>query len=295
MHFSDVEVGKQLIVGNGTYYNALSTGKSFFGLGRNVIRGSGYIEGPFLVGNADQYDVVVATTMIGRDVNEESNNPSRSLHVKGNTRLEGDKDTVDALTVSGGDVHTARFYGTEHTNAVYIDGDLYVSGSTDTGNKGRLASRFATADAKPKPFDLVHPTKEGYRLRYACIEGPEVGVYCRGRVKNDTEIVLPEYWRNLVHVDSISVQLQPIGAHQDIIVKRWDEEKIYLQAKPGFPINCFYHVYAERKDINPLIVEYKGDSWEDYPDPNFNPEKVDEDKRTYTDPRFAGPQNTFTG
>ena len=78
MHFSDVEVGKQLIVGNGAYYNALSKGKSFFGLGRNVIRGSGYIEGPFLVGNADQYDVVVATTMIGRDVNEESNNPSRS-------------------------------------------------------------------------------------------------------------------------------------------------------------------------------------------------------------------------
>ena len=179
MHFSDVEVGKQLIVGNGAYYNALSKGKSFFGLGRNVIRGSGYIEGPFLVGNADQYDVVVATTMIGRDVNEESNNPPRSLHVKGNTILLGDKDTQDALTVSGGNLHTARFYGNEHTNAVRIEGDLYVSGATDTGNKGRLASRFATADAKPKPFDLVHPTKgQGHRLRYACIEGPEVGVYC---------------------------------------------------------------------------------------------------------------------
>ena len=223
--------------------------------------------------------------MIARDLNEESNNPSRSLHVKGNTFLEGDGGTANGLYVSGG----------SSVDAVYIQGDLYVSGSTDTGNKGRLASRFATADAKPKPFDLVHPTMEGYRLRYACIEGPEVGVYCRGRVKNDSEIVLPNYWRDLVHVDSISVQLQPIGAHQDIIVKRWDEEKIYLQAKAGFPINCFYHVYAERKDINPLIVEYKGDSWEDYPDPNFNPEKVDEDKKTYTDPRFAGPQNTFTG
>ena len=278
MHFSDVEVGKQLIVGNGTYYDTL-------GLGEKVIRGSAYVEGPFLVGDAKSFGGVVATTMIARDVNEESNDPRRSLHVKGNTQLQGDGGTPHGLLVSGG----------SSVNTVYIDGDLYVAGSTDTGNKGRLASRFATADAKPKPFDLVHPTKEGYRLRYACIEGPEVGVYCRGRVKNDTEIVLPEYWRNLVHVDSISVQLQPIGAHQDIIVKRWDEEKIYLQAKAGFPINCFYHVYAERKDINPLIVEYKGDSWEDYPDPNFNPEKVDEDKRTYTDPRFAGSQNTFTG
>ena len=279
MHFSDVEVGKQLIVGNGTYYDAL-------GLGAKAIRGSAYVEGPFLVGDAKSFGKVVATTMIARDVNEESNNPSRSLHVKGNTRLEGDGGTPHGLLVSGG----------SSVDAVYIQGDLYVSGSTDTGNKGRLASRFATADAKPKPFDLVHPTKgQGHRLRYACIEGPEVGVYCRGRVKNDTEIVLPNYWKDLVHVDSISVQLQPIGAHQDIIVKRWDEEKIYLQAKAGFPINCFYHVYAERKDINPLIVEYKGDSWEDYPDPNFNPEKVDEDEKTYTDPRFAGPQNTFTG
>ena len=41
MHFSDVEVGKQLIVGNGTYYDTL-------GLGRKAIRGSAYIEGPFL-------------------------------------------------------------------------------------------------------------------------------------------------------------------------------------------------------------------------------------------------------
>ena len=296
MHFSDVEVGKQLIVGNGTYYNALSTGKSFFGLGRNVIRGSGYIEGPFLVGNADQYDVVVATTMIGRDVNEESNNPSRSLHVKGNTRLEGDTDTNEALTVSGGDIHTARFYGSQHTNAVYIDGDLYVSGSTDTGNKGRLASRFATADAKPKPFDLVHPTKgQGHRLRYACIEGPEVGVYCRGRVKNDTEIVLPNYWKDLVHVDSISVQLQPIGAHQDIIVKRWDEEKIYLQAKAGFPINCFYHVYGERKDVNPVLVEYQGNSRYDYPDPNFSEDSgIPVEERNYTDPNYLYPRNTIT-
>ena len=293
MHFSDVEVGKQLIVGNGAYYNALSKGKSFFGLGRNVIRGSGYIEGPFLVGNADQYDVVVATTMIARDVNEESNNPPRSLHVKGNTILEGDKDTVDALTVSGGDVHTARFYGTEHTNAVRIEGDLYVSGAIDGGNKGRLASRFSTADAKGKTFDIINPTKkEGYRLRHACIEGPEVGVYHRGRLKNDTEIVLPYYWKDLVHTDSITVQLQPIGAHQDIIVKRWDAEKIYLQAKPGFPINCFYHVYAERKDINPLIVEYEGDSWKDYPDPNYT--TIEESERIFNDPQYAGSRNTIT-
>ena len=279
MHFSDVEGGKQLIVGNGTYYDTL-------GLGRKAIRGSAYIEGPFLVGDAKSFGGVSATTMIARDVNEESNNPPRSLHVNGNAQILGDSGTQNALYVTGG----------SSVDSVYIQGDLYVTGSTDTGNKGRLASRFAAADASPKPFDIRHPSKKEWRLRYACIEGPEVGVYYRGRLKNDNEIVLPNYWKDLVHVDSITVQLQPIGAHQDIIVKRWDDEKIYLQAKPGFPINCFYHVYAERKDINPLIVEYQGDSWKDYPDPNFNPDTAPdpEDPNRFNDPDYRGNRNTIT-
>ena len=130
---------------------------------------------------------------------------------------------------------------------------------------------------------MEHPSKgEGYRLRYACIEGPEVGVYCRGRVKNEKVIRLPAYWKDLVRVDSITVQLQPIGAHQDIIIKRWDEEYVYLQSQGGLPINCFYHVYGERKDVNPLVVEYEGDTWKDYPDPDYN------------DPQFTKSVNTRT-
>ena len=85
-----------------------------------------------------------------------------------------------------------------------------------------------------------------------------------------------------MHINSITVQLQPVGAHQDIIVKRWDDEKVYLQAKGGMPIDCFYHVYAERKDINPLVVENTGENLEDYPDPKSD------------DPQYAG-QNTITG
>ena len=104
------------------------------------------------------------------------------------------------------------------------------------------------------------------------------------------------YWKDLVNVDSISVQIQPIGAHQDIIVKRWDDEFVYLQAQGGLPINAFYHVYGERKDINPLIVEYEGDSWKDYPDPNFNPETAPdpEDPNRFNDSQYRGLPNTVT-
>ena len=212
----------------------------------------------------------------------DSNQPSiLSLFVDGNTRLRGDNQSDYGLEVSGG----------KSVNSVYIHGDLYVSGSTDTKEKGRLASRFAAADASPKPFDLKHPTKgDGHRLRYACIEGPEVGVYYRGRLTGSNRIELPYYWKDLVHAESITVQLQPIGVTQKIIIMDFDNEKIILSGN----IDCFFHVYGERKDINPLITEYEGDSWKDYPDPNFNPDKVDEDERTYNDPRFDGPPNTIT-
>ena len=181
--FDEVWVNNgQLVVGDNNINPPDALGK---GAGR--VRHSAYIEGPLQVGNANEFSVAEGTVMIGKDGNT---NAPVSLYVKG-----------------------------DGTNAVYIDGDLYVSGDTDTGNKGRLASRFATADAKPKPFDMEHPSKgEGYRLRYACIEGPEVGVYCRGRVKNEKVIRLTAYWKDLVRVDSITVQLQPIGAHQDIII-----------------------------------------------------------------------------
>jgi hypothetical protein len=214
-------------------------------------------------------------------------NIQHTLWVKGNQRIQGDSQSSHGLSVSGG----------SSVDTVYIRGDMYVTGKVDCDNKGRLASRFSSADARPKPFDIQHPSKgEGHRLRYACIEGPEVGVYCRGRIRNEKVIGLPKYWKDLVHVESISIQIQPIGAHQDIIVKRWDDEFVYLQSNGGLPINAFYHVYAERKDINPLIVEYEGESWKDYPDPNFNPDTAPdpEDPNRFNDPQYRGLKNTVT-
>ena len=137
-----------------------------------------------------------------------------ALNTRGNVTIEGDGGTANGLWVTGG----------ASVDSLYVQGDVYVTGKVDCGNKGRLASRFSSADARPKPFDIQHPTKgEGNRLRYACIEGPEVGVYCRGRLRNQTQIGLPYYWKDLVNIESISVQIQPIRAHQDIIVKRWDD------------------------------------------------------------------------
>ena len=263
MHFSDVEVGKQLIVGNGTYYDAL-------GLGGKAIRGSAYIEGPFLVGDAKSFGEVVATTMIARDVNEESNNPSRSLHVRGDIKTEGDGANAAHVLISG----------TSNADALVVEGNQTIN-SGDLHDSHLRANTFAglvgTGGAFSgssinvqgwKGFDIVHPSKKGHRLRHICLEGPEGGVYIRGKVKNNKEILLPDYWKDLVDINSITVQLQPIGAHQDIIVKRWDAEKVELQSKPGIPIHCFYHIFAERIDGEQLVVEYKGETPDEYPGDN---------------------------
>jgi len=250
------------------------------GIGEEKIDHSAYIQGNTQIGKPDAFSSAAATLMVGR---EDTKGTPNAIETRGNVDIIGDGGTSNALYVSGG----------SGANTVHIIGDLYVSGSTDSGNKGRLASRFASADSKPKPFDIKHPSKDGWRLRYACIEGPEVGVYHRGRVRNEKIIKLPDYWKDLVDVESISVQLQPIGSHQDIIVKRWDDEFIYLQAQGGMPVNCFYHVYAARKDVNPLYVEYQGESWKDYPDPNFNPETAP-DTPNYNDPNYRPKRNTIT-
>ncbi len=254
------------------------------GIGEEKIDHSAYIEGNTQIGKVDAFSSATATLMVGR---EDTKGTALSTNIKGNLQVDGDGGTANALLISGG----------SSIDTVHVIGDMHVTGSVDCLSKGRLEARHKVADGlPPKPFDIQHPTKgEGWRLRYVSLEGPESAVFCRGRVKNEKIIKLPDYWKDLVHEDSISVQLQPIGHHQNIIVKRWDSEFIYLQGQGGGPVNCFYHVYAERKDVNPLLTEYEGNNRYDYPDPNFvEDSQIPIEERNFTDPNYKFPRNTYT-
>ena len=286
--FDDLKAGGQLRVGSGAICPPIKEGD-------NKINGSMHAEGPVVFGDPGAEASNRATLIVNRTDNDDDDcdNANRSVWVNGNTYINGDDGSEDALFVDQRNTKHGVYVlgGGIGNEALYINGSVFVTGTVDCLSTGRLEDRHKEADGKPKPFDIPHPTREKHRLRYACIEGPEVGVYVRGRVKNEKVIILPKYWKDLVHEESITVQLQPIGAHQDIIIKRWDDEKIYLQARGGMPINCFYHVYAERKDINPLIVEYEGEECFDYPDPNYG---RGVENPVYNDPEFAGPPNTIT-
>lgn len=211
----DSAVGGQMMVGAGV--------PKALGLGKNKINGSGYVEGPLQTGRAGAHNTCKATLMVGPLANPDAKvTPLYSLWCRLYSRFQNFV-RVDTLLKS-----------------TFIEAKVV---------------RTKILQASIKNFVIPHPTKEGKQLVHTCLEGPENGVYVRGRLLNKTEIELPEYWTNLVDESTITVSLTPIGAHQDIIVKRIGDNKVYLQARPGIPVNCFYHIFGTRKDVPKLITE----------------------------------------
>lgn len=148
-----------------------------------------------------------------------------------------------------------------------------ITGTGDINISGRVTASQVTASGvtltSRKPFDIPHPTKSGHRLRHVCLEGPESGVYYRGRLTNSNVIELPDYWVGLVDPETITVTLTQIGSSQDLIVEKieWGK-KIIIKSGNASAIDCYFMVNGERKDGEKLIVEYQGVSIDDYPGDN---------------------------
>jgi hypothetical protein len=144
-------------------------------------------------------------------------------------------------------------------------GNINISG---TVTAAEVSAGGVTLTSR-KPFDIPHPTKEGWRLRHVCLEGPESGVYYRGRLTNSNVIELPSYWKGLVDPESITVTLTQIGSSQDLIVEaiEWGQ-RVVIRSGNGTSINCYFLIHGERIDGEKLIVEYEGKSIDDYPGDN---------------------------
>jgi hypothetical protein len=109
--------------------------------------------------------------------------------------------------------------------------------------------------ATNKSFVINHPTKSGMKLRYGSLEGPENGVYVRG-ISTSHIIDLPDYWLGLVDYNTITVHLTPIGKNNSHYFLKCEDNKVYIGISLFKKINCFYSIWAERKDIPKLTVEY---------------------------------------
>jgi hypothetical protein len=180
--------------------------------------------------------------------------------------LNGSSTSLVTLERSTGPIPTFNIEA-DQTN---FSGDVDVVG-TVTANSfaGAAWSNLISDVNSKKSFDISHPSKEGYRLRYICVEGPEAEVYFRGKLIDSNTIELPDYWKDLVDIETVGVTLTPIGFYQELFVEKieWGT-KIIVKNNAGGAVNCSYVVYGERKDVDKNISEYQGASPNDYPGDN---------------------------
>lgn len=165
--------------------------------------------------------------------------------VSGFSGFKGPSDTIEAIN----DTTTSALYpvmvaaaGVPSTAKVST-GKIYFNAVTGT--------IYATS----KSFNIPHPTKPGKKLIYGSLEGPENGVYLRGRLKGST-IELPEYWSILVDISTTTVQLTSIGVFQKLFVKNINETSIIIDIEndTSANIDCYFTVFAERRDIDKLQI-----------------------------------------
>lgn len=178
-------------------------------------------------------------------------NVTGNVNVVGNITATGDIKAIGDLKCTG--------------NFTFV-GPMNLTGLGDVAAKVLAVETVANGK---KGFDIPHPSKDGHRLRYICLEGPDAEVYLRGKLKGDNTIELPHVWRDLVDLESIGVTLTPIGCYQELFVEKiqWGTQ-ITVKNNLSGPINCSYVVYGTRKDTQRNIPEYEGLTIDDYPGDN---------------------------
>jgi hypothetical protein len=166
-------------------------------------------------------------------------------------------------SVSNGVVYVGN-YSTTYEPPYGITGALYFN-NTYEGASGLQVSDGSTWSSV-KSFVIDHPDDTEKYLVHGCLEGPEAGVYYRGKAEitngEFVEIKLPTYVKKLA-VD-LTVQITPIYEGKKIMtVLSATEVKDNVFSVHGD--NCKFHwtVFGQRASINVEVdksaVNIKGD------------------------------------
>jgi hypothetical protein len=166
------------------------------------------------------------------------------------------RNSTDTGTVVIDNSGNTGISNTSPTHKLSVNGTTYISGNVGIGTTTVSAYALTVNGsfaATTKSFVIDHPTKPDMKLRYGSLEGPENGVYVRGR-SNTSTIELPDYWIGLVDENSITVNLTPIGKKQELYVKAISNNIVTVGG--ARTVDFFYTIFAERKDVEKLVVEF---------------------------------------
>ena len=146
------------------------------------------------------------------------------------------------------------------SNHISASGTIYAGGAVFTGDLIVTGSQLITDDitsdgtirARVKSFDIPHPTRQGKRLVYGALEGPEHGIYCRGESR-ELQAKLPSEWRSLADKSGVTVQITPIGEWQPIYYKKLHNNWIYFGCGDDREeYHFFWEIKGERTDVPKL-------------------------------------------
>jgi len=205
--------------------------------------------------------------------------PTALLDVGGNERVRGNLTVNGDLTVDGTFTSPAGGFSGTFNGTVNGNASSATTAATATVAQGLTGTPDITVDeifcrriettgsvivgndlsvTGTKSFDIPHPSKDGWRLKYVCLEGPTADVYVRGKLEDSNVIELPDYWIDLVDQETIMVNLTPYGVYQELFVEKieWGR-KVIIKNNSGGPIKCSYVIYAERKDVDRNQTEYQ--------------------------------------
>ncbi len=126
----------------------------------------------------------------------------------------------------------------DSTNSLQLTGDLYCSGT--------------------KYFVTPYPGEASKEITYACLEGPEAGIYVRGSARlagGQARITLPDHFTAIVAEGSLTVQLTPRGTWLRLYVESATAEEIVVAEAEGLSGEFDYEVKGVRQgyeDFQPV-------------------------------------------
>jgi hypothetical protein len=159
--------------------------------------------------------------------------------------------------------------GTGGANRCYIKP---VAGRSVPTSTGTLQSLFYDTDTSEvfssttsgKTFVIDHPDDPANRyLVHTCLEGPEVGVYYRGRdrippMATFKYVKLPDYVRKLIVEDSETINVTPIFNGKKVCalnVGEYDTANNSFTVHGDHPCEFNWVFYAKRSDMRAQAVE----------------------------------------
>jgi hypothetical protein len=190
-----------------------------------------------------------------------SNNQGTKSIAIGNLAGESDQSATSIILNATGSLLNTSNIGTyikPLRNSTAVDTTITTSNVVLYNNTTGELFYSNIVSTVAKTFVIDHPVDSSRYLVHACLEGPESGVYYRGKgtiMEGNLEsatVTLPDYTRDFYN---FTISITPIGKPRTFSVSEFENGKFEVFSTPG---DFFWTVYATRSDIH--VEPYKSDT-----------------------------------